>query len=131
MAYSRTRSGSETRKRGPIVTFRASAEECAQIKASAQRAGLTVGSYVRSRALAAPTTRAVRRPPVEAAQLARLLGMLGAAGGAVQSLAQRHATEKSVTAAQIHEAIAMFREAAAAILLALGKRPALLRDSGP
>jgi hypothetical protein len=38
-------------------------EERAQIESAAERAGLTVGSYVRSRALAKPTTRAVRRAP--------------------------------------------------------------------
>src|SRR5271166_2086785 len=97
MAVTKRRSGSEKRKRAPIIGFRATDEERAQIEASAQRAGLTVGSYVRSRALAKPTTRAVRRPPVETAQLARLLGQLGAVGGAVQLLVQKHAGGDRVT----------------------------------
>src|SRR5262249_49302668 len=82
------RSGSETRKRGPIIGFRATHDELKEIQASADRAGLTVGSYVRSRALERPTTRAMRRPPVQTAQLAQLLGLLGAAGGNLQRLAQ-------------------------------------------
>src|SRR5436305_15025451 len=88
MAYSRKRSGSENRKRKPIIGFRATNDERAQIEAAAQRAGLTVGSYVRSRALSKPTTRAVRRPPVETAQLAQWRGMLGALGGTVQAIVQ-------------------------------------------
>jgi len=131
MAYSRKRSGSETRKRGPIIGFRATDLERAQIQAAAQRAGLTVGSYVRSRALAKPTTRAVRRPAVETAQLARLLGMLGAVSGAIQGIVQRHGGDEGITPAEIEETLRMFREAATAILQALGKRPALSRDRGP
>jgi mobilization protein NikA len=131
MAYSRKRSGSENRKRGPIIGFRATEDERAQIKAAAQRAGLTVGSYVRSCSLSRPTTRAVRRPPVETAQLAQLLGLLGAVGGTVQALVQKHGGGEGLPAAEIQETLAAFREAAAAILQAMGKRPALARDRGP
>ena len=131
MAYSRKRSGSETRKRGPIIGFRATDLERAQIQAAAQRAGLTVGSYVRSRALAKPTTRAVRRPAVEIAQLARLLGMLGAVSGAIQDIVQRHGGGEAVSIAEIQETLSTFREASAAILRALRKRPALPRDRSP
>ena len=83
----KTRSGSETRKRGPKINFRVSESELAQIQVAAERAGLTVGSYVRSRSLKEPTTRAVRRPPVATAQLAQLLGLLSAAGSDLQRLA--------------------------------------------
>jgi hypothetical protein len=131
MAYSKKRSGSEKRKRGPIIGFRASDQERAEIQAAAERAGLTVGSYVRSRALAKPTTRAVRRPAVETAQLARLLGMLGAVGGTIQVIAQKHGGAEGVAAVEVEETLAAFREAAAAILHTLGKRPALPKDRGP
>src|ERR1700687_4508117 len=80
MAYRKKRGGSEKRERNPIIGFRATDGERAQIEASAPRAGLTVGSYVRSRALGKPTTRAVRRPTVETAQLAQLLGDAGRRG---------------------------------------------------
>lgn len=76
------RSGSEKRKRHAKIGFRATAEEQARVEANADRAGLTVGSYLRSRALAKPTTRAVRRAPVETAQLAHLLGLGGGRRGA-------------------------------------------------
>jgi hypothetical protein len=132
MAYSRTRSGSETRKRAPIIGFRATDEERAKIEAAAQRAGLTVGSYVRSRALSKPTTRAVRRPPVEAAQLAKLLGLLGVAGGAIQQIAKTQESETDhPVSRELLDALRDLREAAAAILRALGKRPRLLQDAPP
>jgi len=131
MAYSKKRSGSERRKRAPIIGFRATDEERAQIEAAAQRAGLTVGSYVRSRALAKPTTRAVRRPPVETAQLAQLLGMLGAVGGAARTILQKHDAGETVAAPAVQETLVAFREAAAAILLVMGKRPAPLHGRSP
>jgi hypothetical protein len=131
LAYSTKRSGSETRKRGPIIGFRATDAERAEIEAAAQRVGLTVGSYVRSRALARPTTRAVRRPPVETRQLAQLLGMLGAASGGIQAIARKHAGAESVSAEEIAAALASMRAAAGAILQALGRRPAPARERGP
>jgi hypothetical protein len=43
------------------MTFRVDDAEKAAIEAAAEREGLTPGSYIRRRALAKPTTRAVRR----------------------------------------------------------------------
>ena len=107
--------------------FRANDEERAQIEAAAARAGLTPGSYIRARTLAKPTTRAVRRPPIETAQLAQLLGLLGTIGGTIRVLSEK----QGVPAEEVQQTSAVFREAAAAILEAMGKRPALLRDRGP
>lgn len=129
MAFRHKQNGSGKQKRPPIIGFRATDEERAQIEASAERAGLTVGSYVRSRALTKPQTRAVRRPPVEAAQLAKLLGMLGVLGRQVQALAENHG--RGISTAQLEETMTAFREAAAAILMAIGKRPALSRARAP
>lgn len=131
-----SRSGSETRKRAPIIGFRATDEEREKIEAAARRAGLTVGSYVRSRALKKPETRAVRRPPVETAQLAKLLGMLGAVGGAISQIAKRQSAANGAAsdelssaepfAAELLAAVSDFRRAAEAIILAMGKHPHLL-----
>lgn len=131
MAFSKKRSGSEKRKRPPIIGFRATDGERAEIETAAQRAGLTVGSYVRSRALDKPTTRAVRRPPVETKQLAQLLGMLGTVGGTIQAIIQKHGGAEGLNAEEIRETLAAFRETATSILEALGKRPALPNDRGP
>jgi hypothetical protein len=124
VAFSKKKSGSETRKRAPIIGFRAKEEERAQIEAAASKAGLTVGSYVRSCALKKPTTRAVRRPSVETAELARLLGHLGLVGGMVQQFASLPETGASLLPGALDETLHEFRQAARAILLTLGKRPA-------
>jgi uncharacterized protein (DUF1778 family) len=118
----KSRSGSETRKRGPKINFRVSESGLAKIQAAAERAGLTVGSYVRSRALRNPTTRAVRRPPLATAQLAQLLGLLGAAGGELQRIASRLAGGEAPKGTDIDAALTEFRAAAASIQQALGKR---------
>jgi hypothetical protein len=117
------RSGSETRKRVPIIGFRASEEERARIEAAAERAGLTIGSYVRSRALRKPTTRAVRRPSVQTVQLSRLLGLLGAVGGDVSRIAKSRDAGDGIANADLTASLKQFRKAASAIMRALGKKP--------
>jgi uncharacterized protein (DUF1778 family) len=94
MAFRKKQRGSEKRKRAPIIGFRASDEERTQIEAAANRTGLSVSSYVRSVSLAKPTTRAVRRAPVETAQLAQLLGLLGTAGGGIRALTEASGPQK-------------------------------------
>ena len=69
----RRRSGSETRRRPIPFPVRLSPEERGAIAADAERAGLTLGSYIRSRVLSAPTTRARRQLPVDYAALAAAL----------------------------------------------------------
>ena len=54
----KSRSGSNTRQRAEPITFRANAAERALIEEAADRAGLTVSSYVRAQSLARPVTRA-------------------------------------------------------------------------
>ncbi len=129
MAFTKKRSGSETRKRAPIIGFRATDEERNHIQAAAERAGLTVGSYVRSRALAKPTTRAVRRPPIETTQLSQLLGLLGEAGGAIRKITLDDTRAEATANAELVVALALFQEAARSIIAALGKRPHLPQDS--
>lgn len=73
----RTPSGSETRQKASVLQARFTAEEAAAIKERADRAGTTVGSLIRSSVLAAEPIRATRRPTVNHAQVARLLGELG------------------------------------------------------
>jgi hypothetical protein len=123
MAFTKKRSGSETRKRAPIIAFRATDEERTKIEAAAERAGLTVGSYLRSRALDKPATRAVRRPPAPTAQLAQLLGLLGGVGGDLHRIARGLNAGEQGLGAELQAALADFRAAASEIMRALGKRP--------
>lgn len=102
--------------------FRATPDERASIQAAAERAGLTVGSYIRAHALKKPTTRAVRRPPVETAQLAQLLGLIGLAGSELRRIAQALPEGTPLPATEITTAIAECREAARIIMRLMGKR---------
>ena len=54
---------------------------------SAEQAGLSVGAFLRALALGNAGPRAVRRPPVERKELARLVGHLGKVGSNINQLA--------------------------------------------
>ena len=75
------RSGSEKRKRQPRIIFRVSEEERAEMKASAAAAGLSVGSFIRSRTVAAPHTRVVRSLAPTVAEFRQYKGEIGKIGG--------------------------------------------------
>lgn len=118
---SRKRSGSENRARGNIVAFRVSEEERAELEQAAELAGLTLGSYVRQRVLAAPKTRAVRRPPIEQKLLAQLLGQLGRVGGNIHQIVKHMNFGSGVMHDELRPALASFEAAAEAILQAMGR----------
>jgi len=117
-----SRSGSETRKRGSIVAFRATAAERAELDAAADRAGLTLGSYIRMTLLVAPQTRTTRRPQVERVLLAQLLGQLGRIGGNVHQISKALNFREPVTQ-DIPAVLAEVKAAGAAIMHALGREP--------
>jgi hypothetical protein len=102
--------------------FRATPEERASIRAAAEKAGFTASSYIRAQALKKPTTRAVRRPPVETAQLAQLLGLIGVAGSELRRIAQTLPEGTLPPASEITAAIVELREAARVIMRLMGKR---------
>lgn len=70
------------------IGLRCNDEEYAAINAKASESGLTVGAYLRTLAVGSPGPRAVRRPPVERKELARLLGHLGKVGSNINQLAR-------------------------------------------
>jgi hypothetical protein len=69
------------------ISFRCTATDHAVIDGNATRAGLSIGAYLRTLALGNTGPRAVRRPPIERKELARLLGHLGKVGSNVNQLA--------------------------------------------
>ncbi len=71
------KSGSEKRERDCIVKFRAKKDERAEMRANAAAAGLSVGSFLRSLAIASPRTRPVRRPLPDMKLLSQAMGRLG------------------------------------------------------
>jgi hypothetical protein len=70
-----------------FISVRCTAEDHAEIDEQATKAGLSKGAYLRALALGEPGPRAVRRPPIERKELARLLGHLGKVGSNINQLA--------------------------------------------
>lgn len=73
--------------RTKLILVRCTEHERQAIKAAADRAGLSVGAFLRASALGDAGPRAVRKPPVERKELAQLLGWLGKLGSNVNQLA--------------------------------------------
>jgi hypothetical protein len=115
------RSGTETRRRACDVRARVTPGERAEIEAAADRAGLTLGSFIRERLLTAPTTRAVRRPPVQAAALSKLLGQIGKIGGNLNQIAAHLNAGAGGRPAEIDAALLTLRETSDRILELLGR----------
>jgi hypothetical protein len=70
-----------------FISVRCTAKERSRIDEAAREAGLSIGAYLRALALGDAGPRAVRRPPVERKELARLLGHLGKVGSNLNQLA--------------------------------------------
>jgi len=115
--------GSEKRARNKHLTIRLTPEERALIEAAADRAGLTAGSYARNVLMGAPTPRQVRRPPVERAELARLLAELGRIGSNVNQIARALNTGFEADGAALYGARADLLAMRNAVLTALGQTP--------
>jgi nucleoid-associated protein YgaU len=83
------RKRSENRQKQERLTVRLSPAERQEVEALADRAGLTLASYLRSRALEKPTTRAVRRPTVEVGVMTALLREMSKQGSNLNQLAKK------------------------------------------
>jgi hypothetical protein len=116
----RGRSGSEKRRRGVPVGFRATEGELAEIDALAERAGLTRSSFARASMLAAPEMPATRRPPVEREVLAAILAQLGKCGSNLNQIARQLNSGGDADIPYIEEAVLDFRAACALCAAALG-----------
>jgi hypothetical protein len=79
-----------------FISVRCTAEERAKIDEAARQAGLSIGAYLRSLALGSAGPRAVRRPPIERKELARLLGHLGKVGSNLNQLAHAFNRERRI-----------------------------------
>ena len=105
-----------------FIAVRCTAEEHASITEAASRAGFSVGAYLRTLALGSPGPRAVRKPPVERQELARLTGLVGKLGSNVNQLA--HGFNRSGKFPGFAELLAIRREIGemrAALMKALGR----------
>jgi hypothetical protein len=86
-------------------------------------AGLSLAGYARSHLLAAPPVRQARRPPVERAELARLLAELGKIGSNVNQIARALNGGGDAVPSDLAGAQADIAAIRAAIMLALGRAP--------
>lgn len=102
--------------------MRCTADELAILNAAAERAGLTVGAFMRKQCLGEAGPRAVRRPPVEQAALSQLLGQLGKAGSNLNQIARALNMGEEISADHA-AAIAAIREAGLAISATLRGKP--------
>jgi hypothetical protein len=73
----KARSGSAKRDRDCVVKFRARKDERAEMQANAASVGLSLGSFLRSLAVAHPRTRSVKRPLPELKPFVQAMGRLG------------------------------------------------------
>jgi len=113
-------SGSEKRQRGRLQAIRFNDAELAALHAAAERAGLTVGAYIRQTVLGAPPPRQSRRPPVEKEALARILAQVGKIGSNVNQLAH-HANAGSIPdSTELQDALLAVLEMRDALVRALG-----------
>jgi hypothetical protein len=116
-----TRSGTETRQRFLVGRMRCTPSEYAQLEDAAERAGMTIGAFMRHQCLSTAGPRATRRPPVERAALAQLLAQLGKCGSNLNQMA-RVLNSGGDTPLGIPAAIDDFRTVCADIMHALGSR---------
>ena len=79
-----------------FISVRCTAKERAAIDAAATEAGLSIGAYLRALAVGHPGPRAVRRPPIERKELARLLGHLGKVGSNINQLAHAYNSTRRI-----------------------------------
>jgi len=120
----RKRSGSETRKRSlPPFPLRLGPDERATLEAAAEQEGLSIGGYIRSRALAVPTTRARRRASVDVLALAKALALVNKMGGNLHQLVRRLNFGGIPYPDEVRSALRGYEQMVAAIMAALGMEP--------
>lgn len=106
-----------------IANFRVTPDEYRQIETNAEREGLTFGSYLRTRAVETPTTRAMRRPVVERVILSKLTAELGRSGNNLNQIARALNSGETATIDAIQAALAEHRQILAAVIETLGRQP--------
>ena len=116
------RKRSERRQKGKVLSVRVSPAEHQVVEAHAEREGLSIGSFVRSRILEKPTTRAIRRPPVEVQTLSILQASLNKVGSNLNQIARAINSGDRFTIDDIQTALKEHRQILAAIIETLGRQ---------
>jgi hypothetical protein len=108
--------------RDALIHVRCTHHERAAIKAAADQAGLSVGAFLRALALGDAGLRAVRKPPVERAELVRLLGHIGKLGSNVNQIAKAvHTTNNLPSWSELAAIQADIETMRIALMKALGR----------
>lgn len=117
--------GTEKRQRAKTIQIRVSAEELAQIREVADRAGAALGSHARQALLSAPPPRAVRRPPIDRTAIAQTLAALGPIGSDIRQLAGSMKTSgiDPALTTRLAESLDRLNDAREALMRALRRDP--------
>lgn len=112
--------GSENRQKGFVIGVRVNEVEQAELKISAEAAGLSVPSFIRSKVLAEIQTASRPAPPsIDRKLLSQLLGQLGKVGSNINQIAHKLNEGGSIAAPRITGAIDDFEVLRDEILKAL------------
>ncbi len=84
-----------TAAKGRRIAVRLTDDDHSFLEQSAKEAGLSVGAFLRTIALGTAGARAVKRPPIERKQLAKLLGEIGKLGSNVNQIAKWANTDRA------------------------------------
>ena len=98
--------------KGRRIAVRLTDDDHSFLEQTAKDAGLSVGAFLRTIALGTAGARAVKRPPIERKQLAKLLGEIGKLGSNVNQIARWANTDKRAPDDRV---LALMRENIAAM----------------
>jgi hypothetical protein len=117
----RKRRGSEKRQMQYRTTERWNGDDYARLQAAAEREGLTIGGYIRSRALANPTTGTRRRASVELLALTKTLAQVSRVGGNLHQLVRHLNFGGLADLDEVRSALRGFDEMVFALMDAIGR----------
>ena len=117
-------SGSEQRQKQCRVTFRMTQGEYEAVAEAAMDSGMTMGTFIRNRALGVAQTRPRRRPSVELETIARLQAEMNRVGSNIHQILKRVNFGETPLADEFRAALAGYREVIACILAVLGRKGA-------
>lgn len=107
-----------------IVPIRFTPEQHARLEEKASDAGLSIGALARTILLGSAGPRAVKRPPVEKVELARVLGAIGKLGSNINQIAKAlHEGRGAPSRDELAEMRADIAAMRAEVMAALGREP--------
>jgi hypothetical protein len=117
----RARSGTETRQKQQRTTVRWNPCDYAELMARVERAGQSIGTYIRSCCLSAPTTGARRHASVDVAVAAKVLGAINKMGGNLHQIVRYRNFGGAPLDDEIHAALRGYDAMVAAVMAAFGQ----------